>query len=72
MTSTKSLVQERKAGNEVVTSVQAANELLRVVAKKLKDGDHGKASVVELLGLLDLELLSRLVLGLSVSEDQKP
>jgi hypothetical protein len=52
---TKRIVQEREAGDEVVTSVQAANELLRVMAKELNDGDRsgqGGAS-------------------LSVSEDQR-
>jgi len=51
--------------------VHAANELLGVVAKKLEDGNHGKAAVGELLGLGLLELFCGLSLALSVTKGEE-
>ena len=63
-------IEERETSDEVITLVHATNEHLRIMAEKLKDGDHRKATVLELLHLELSELLSGLALALGVSKDK--
>ena len=64
------VVKEGKTSDEVVAGVHASYEHLGVVTEKLKDSDHCKASVLELLGLLGGKLLRNHVrVGVAEGED---
>jgi hypothetical protein len=51
------LIEERESGDEVVKTVESSGDsVLRVVTEELEDGEHGNASVLELVELTLLEL----------------
>jgi hypothetical protein len=65
------LIEERESGDEVVKTVESSGDsVLRVVTEELEDGEHGNASVLELVELTLLEL-SGIELGLARVEVSK-